>query len=60
MIRKLFIIILAVIGIAAILYFGTGWIQDGLDNLKEKAQQGYDQIKDVPGKLNEITSFGKE
>jgi len=57
MIRKLIITALAVIGIAAIIYFGFDWIEAGLNNLKDKAIQGYEEIKkEVPKKINEITS----
>jgi hypothetical protein len=59
MIRKLIVLTLAVIGLAAILYFGIGWIETGLDNLKQKAEQGYNQIKDVREKIDEITDFVK-
>jgi HAMP domain-containing protein len=55
MIRKLIVLALAVIGLAAILYFGWDWIQAGLDNLKNKATEYYDEIKEVPTKIGDIT-----
>lgn len=59
MIRKLIIIALAIIGIAALVYFGIDWIESGLNSLKNKAIQGYEEIKDLPQKINEITNTAK-
>ncbi len=56
MIRKLIIVALAIIGIAAILYFGTDWLKSGFENLKNKATEYYDDIKEVPQKIDEITN----
>ena len=56
MIRKLIVIVLAIIGISAILYFGTDWIQAGLSNLQSKATQYYQDIQKVPEKINDITN----
>jgi len=55
MIRKLIVLTLAIIGIAAILYFGWDWITAGLNNLKDKAVEYYDEIKEVPQKIDKIT-----
>jgi len=55
MIRKLIIIILAIIGIAALLYFGIDWIKDGFGTIKDKASEYYEDLKEVPTKINELT-----
>lgn len=55
MIRKLIIVVLAIIGIAALLYFGIDWIEAGLGNLKDKAAEYYEDLKEVPEKIDEIT-----
>jgi len=59
MIRKLIIIALAIIGIAALVYFGIDWIESGFNSLKDKAIQGYEEIKDLPQKINDITNTVK-
>ncbi len=59
MIRKLIIIILALIGIAALVYFGFDWLKEGFSSVKDQAGRAYEDIKEIPQKINDLTSPSK-